>query len=297
MVNEELVGGQLESPSGAVGSRLSGPKVLEPAVFADAILATSTMISAQGHHDRAAQLELQPWRVAARAKGRPGYFLAKRCLDLVLALIIIVVLSPVFLAIALLVRLTSRGPAFYRQERIGYSGRPFVMYKFRSMYLESDERLHRVAYEQFLRGERASGKVDGALLANVPSAVGTLSDEATETQQPSGDPRITRVGNVLRRSSLDELPQLFNVLQGDMSLVGPRPPIAYEVGMYEPWHLARLDTLPGLTGFWQVCGRGRVTFGQMVEMDLEYIQKQSFWYDVKWLALTIPAVLSRKGAA
>ena len=112
----------------------------------------------------------------------------------------------------------------------------------------------------------------------------------------SGDPRVTLVGNFLRRSSLDELPQLFNVLFGDMSLVGPRPPIPYEVALYQPWHLGRLDTLPGITGIWQVYGRSRVTFDQMVQMDLEYIQKQSLWYDLKLLLLTIPAVLNRRGA-
>ncbi|HEU5367606.1 MAG TPA: sugar transferase [Ktedonobacterales bacterium] len=236
--------------------------------------------------------DVQPWQEAARAKGRLGYFLIKRCLDCSLALIALIVLSPVFLVTALLVRLTSPGPAFFRQERVGYGGRRFVMYKFRSMYIESDESLHRAAYKQFLRGERAHGKVDGTVLADTQSA-GTA---AVKAQPPTGDPRITKVGNLLRRSSLDELPQLLNVLRGDMSLVGPRPPIPYEVEEYEPWHWGRLNTLPGITGYWQVHGRSRVTFERMVQMDLEYIQKQSFWYDLKLLLLTIPAVLNRKGA-
>ncbi|HLW00767.1 MAG TPA: sugar transferase [Ktedonobacterales bacterium] len=300
MVHEEFVGSQFGGASGAAEGRPSGPTVLEPAIFARANPATATPTPARGQAEGAGhatipatQPRLRPWQAAARAKGRPGYFLAKRCLDFVLALMAIVILSPVFLVIALLVRFTSRGPAFYRQERVGYAGRPFVMFKFRSMYIESDENLHRLAYEQFLRGERASGKVDGELLTAAHPSKGA----AKAKRQPSGDPRVTRVGNVLRRTSLDELPQLFNVLRGDMSLVGPRPPIPYEVGLYEPRHLGRLDTLPGITGFWQVSGRGRVTFGRMIDMDLEYIQKQSFWYDVKWLLLTIPAVLSRKGAA
>jgi lipopolysaccharide/colanic/teichoic acid biosynthesis glycosyltransferase len=276
-------------------------------MFAGAVLTAAAPTPARGQSidtapvtAPAGQSRLRPWHAAARAKGRFGYFLAKRCLDFCLALMSLMVLSPVFLVIALLVRCTSRGPAIYRQERVGYAGRPFVMYKFRSMYIESDETLHRIAYEQFLRGERASGKVDGDLLAAAQpsgSAHPAQQGKAKAKRQPAGDPRITRVGGVLRRTSLDELPQLFNVLRGDMSMVGPRPPIPYEVGLYEPQHLGRLDTLPGITGYWQVAGRGRVTFGRMIDMDLEYIQKQTFWYDVKWLLLTIPAVLSRKGAA
>ncbi len=309
MVHEELVGSQLGSPLGTAESQASRPKGVESAVLAGALLATSRPTSlprqSEGVASVAASTSLarvRPWRAAARAKGRSGYFLAKRCLDISLTLITLVVLSPVFLVIALLVRCTSRGPAFYRQERVGYNGRPFVMYKFRSMYVESDESLHRLAYEQFLRGERATGKVDGEVLSAVPAGAVKLPAEKKGSakkpkQRPQlGDPRVTRVGNVLRRSSLDELPQLFNVLRGDMSLVGPRPPIPYEVGLYQPEHLGRLDTLPGITGFWQVHGRGRVTFEQMVQMDLEYIQRQSLWWDIKLLLLTLPAVLSRKGA-
>jgi lipopolysaccharide/colanic/teichoic acid biosynthesis glycosyltransferase len=226
----------------------------------------------------------------ALAKERPGYFLAKRCLDCALAVIGLVLAAPIMFIAWALVRLTSPGPAIFRQERVGFRGRRFVMYKFRSMYVDNDERLHRAAYEQFLRGERHSGKVDGS----VPGAGAPI-----RKHKRSGvpyDPRVTPLGYLLRRSSVDELPQLLNVLRGEMSLVGPRPPLPYEVNLYHEWHLGRLGTLPGITGLWQVQGRSRVSFDTMVRMDLEYIEKQSFWYDVKLLCLTVAAVLSRKGA-
>ncbi len=305
MVHEEFLERQRGNVVGTAESRPSGPTVLEPAVFhtapPEAALAAPPLAQAERAPlpaSSAVPAGQKPWQAVARAKGRPGYFLAKRCLDVTLTLICLVALSPVFLVTALLVRLTSRGPAFYRQERVGYNGRTFTMFKFRSMYVQNDESLHRVAYEQFLRGERMSGKVDGALVTEQPSGTSAALEKAKKAKkQPAGDPRITPVGNFLRRSSIDELPQLFNVLRGEMSLVGPRPPIPYEVGLYQPWHLKRLDTLPGMTGFWQVYGRSRVTFERMVEMDLEYIEKQTFWYDLKLLFLTIPAVLNRKGAS
>lgn len=299
MVHEEFLESQFRTPLATGEGRSFGPAALEAALQERARPAEAAAIPAPGKRATAsatplaAYTHVQPWQAAARAKGRPGYFLAKRCLDCSLALIALIILSPVFLVTALLVRLTSPGPAFFLQGRVGYGGRRFVMYKFRSMYIESDENLHRAAYKQFLRGERAHGKVDGTEMLDGPS-IGEASADAKP--QPTGDPRITRIGHLLRRSSLDELPQLLNVLFGDMSLVGPRPPIPYEVEEYEPWHWARLDTLPGITGYWQVHGRSRVTFERMVQMDLEYMQKQSFWYDLKLLLLTIPAVLNRKGA-
>ncbi len=305
MVHEEFVDRQYRTSLRGGEHRTSGPTILEPTLVEVAVAGKLRAQPTQGELSEAAHVpapaalsHLRPWQAVARAKGRPGYFLAKRCLDFVLALFAIVLLSPVFLVIALLVRLTSRGPAIYRQERVGFGGRRFVMYKFRSMYMESDEGLHRTAYEQFLRGERASGKVDGVVLADGAELLATTRAASAKSKRwwNSGDPRVTPLGYLLRRSSLDELPQFFNVLLGDMSLVGPRPPIPYEVGLYQPWHMGRLDTLPGITGLWQVHGRSRVTFEQMVQMDLEYIQKQSFWYDIRLLLLTIPAVLNRKGA-
>ena len=297
-------------PLGGGDRRPSGPTVLEPAASGAAageptaapILEEQhrlTAVTAQGERVR-----LRPWQAVAQAKGRAGYFLAKRCLDFSIALLILLLLAPLLLLIALLVRLTSRGPAFFRQERVGFGGRHFMMYKFRSMYVDSDDSLHRAAYEQFLRGERSTGKVSGGMLAikQADQAQGSSAGAAATTPGRKhfrhwSDPRVTPLGYLLRRTSIDELPQFLNVLRGEMSLVGPRPPIPYEVGLYHSWHLGRLDTLPGITGYWQVYGRGRVSFDRMVQMDLDYIQKQSFWYDIKLLLLTIPAVLSRKGAS
>ncbi len=243
-------------------------------------------------------VQAPPWQAVARAKGRPGYFLAKRCLDVTIAALALLLAAPLMAIVAVLIRLTSPGPALFCQERVGFGGRRFTMYKFRSMYVDSDDRLHRSAYEQFLRGERKTGKVDGDVLTAEQAGEGSTSRKTKRSRRfwTPGDPRVTPLGYFLRRTSIDELPQFFNVLRGEMSLVGPRPPIPYEVGLYQPWHLGRLDTLSGITGLWQVHGRSRVTFDQMVQMDLEYIQQQSFWYDVKLLLLTIPAVLSRKGA-
>ena len=206
MVREEIIGGSYSPSMGAGESQLSGPGTLETLVLTRASttksITTLTLEELRGIVPAQAPGEIPqvpPWKAAAQAKGRSGYFLAKRCLDFSLALISIVVLSPVFLVIALLVRFTSRGPALFRQERVGYAGRPFVMYKFRSMYVESDETLHQLAYEQFLRGERASGKVDGVLLPGERPLSSVQPDGrgvAKAKRQPSGDPRVTRVGNV-----------------------------------------------------------------------------------------------------
>ncbi len=299
MLHEDFVERPNESVSPQTERRSSGPTTLEPdqpASLGDMALASSS--ARQGEEQPRASGQprpgpakaLPPWKEVALARKRPGYFLAKRVLDCALALIAVVLTSPILLITWVLVRLTSPGPAIFRQERVGFRGRRFVVYKFRSMYVDNDERLHRAAYEQFLRGERATGKVDGS----VPGV-----EQHPRKHKHSGvpyDPRITPLGYFLRRSSIDELPQLFNVLRGEMSLVGPRPPIVYEVSLYKEWHLGRLETLPGITGLWQVHGRSRVSFDTMVQMDIEYIAKQSFWYDLKLLCLTVPAVLSRKGA-
>lgn len=308
MVREEFVDRSHTPPFGGEG-KASGPLVIDVSASSAAATMSPAAGSAVMEPRKIAAVPAQedqpllpPWRAAAQAKGRPGYFLAKRCLDCSVALIAIVVLAPVFLVTALLIRLTSPGPATFCQERVGFRGRHFVMKKFRSMYINSDERLHQLAYEQFLRGERTTGKVDGTLVADGSAPADGEGDEtpsaqpAAQSKRAPRDPRITPLGHVLRQTSIDELPQFFNVLRGDMSLVGPRPPIPYEVSLYDSWHLQRLDTLPGITGIWQVHGRSRVSFEEMVQMDLEYIQKQSFWFDIKLLCRTIPAVLSRKGA-
>ena len=293
-----------EKSKGSEERRTSGPTVLEPVAVGELAdpareerwyLATATV--------QPERVQPRSWRSVGQARGRPGYFLAKRCLDFCVALLALLLLAPLFLIVALLVRVTSRGPVFFRQERVGFGGRHFIICKFRSMYVDSDQNLHREAYEQFLRGERPNGKVDGAVLTQQAAHLAQDRGGAASARprwkrfRHWTDPRVTPLGYLLRRSSIDELPQFINVLRGEMSLVGPRPPIPYEVGLYQPWHLGRLDTLPGITGLWQVRGRSRVTFDRMVQMDLEYIQKQSFWYDIRLLFLTIPAVLSRKGAS
>lgn len=204
---------------------------------------------------------------------------AKRVLDLFLAGLLLVVLVPVWAVIALAIRLDSTGPILFRQVRVGRGGQPFILFKFRSMGIHSDDSVHRQYVETFINHGTAADTVGGQPYFKLRT-----------------DPRITRVGQFLRRTSLDELPQLLNVIRGEMSLVGPRPALPYEVERYQPWQLNRLKVLPGITGFWQVYGRSRVTFDEMVRMDIDYAERRSFWLDVKLLLLTLPVVLSGTGA-
>ena len=243
------------------------------------------------------------------AEPSAAYQRAKRALDVAVSLTALIVLSPLLLLVAALIRLTSPGPALYRQRRVGRGGRIFTMYKFRSMYHDADHSLHRQAYARFVSGHGGSGKVDRTTLATqaphqmrwrgpetgVSGPVKRCWGRVVRALAPE-DPRITPVGALIRRASIDELPQLINVLQGDMSLVGPRPPIPYEVRLYSPRHLGRLAVTPGVTGVWQIYGRGRVPFEHMVDMDLEYIDYRTFWLDLKLLVLTIPTVLFTRGA-
>jgi len=193
----------------------------------------------------------------------------KRTIDLVGALVALVVLSPVVLLVALMVKLESRGPVFYRSSRIGKNGRSFTFLKFRSMVDGADRARKQLTH---------LNEVDGPVF------------------KISRDPRVTRIGRLLRITSLDEIPQFFNVLKGDMSLVGPRPPIPEEVEQYEPWQLRRLDVKPGITCLWQISGRSTLSFREWMRLDLEYIKHRSFWLDLRILMRTIPAVLSREGA-
>jgi len=169
----------------------------------------------------------------------------------------------------------------FRQERVGMDGRIFLCYKFRTMDADSDDAPHREAYRKNIEGLEAANAGD-----NARPVFGKVKN----------DDRVTRSGKWLRRSSLDELPQLFNVLKGDMSIVGPRPPIPYEVENYDIWHRKRLDMKPGITGLWQVSGRNRLTFEQMVRTDLYYIENWSLWLDLKIIFLTLPAVWRGDGA-
>jgi len=208
-----------------------------------------------------------------------GYGVAKRLLDVVLALGLLFCLLPVMVLCALLVRLDSPGPILFRQQRVGERGRLFTFLKFRSMRDGADVAVHRSYVTTFIRGEAERlGEGDEALF------------------KLTRDPRVTRVGYWLRRFSLDELPQLLNVLRGEMSLVGPRPPIAYELDHYGPDHMRRLLVKPGLTGLWQVRGRSRTTFEEMVALDLAYIRTRSLLLDLRILVETIPEVLFGKDA-
>lgn len=243
-----------------------------------------------------------------------GYRLLKRSLDVIVSASVLLALSPLLAITMLVIKLTSKGPALFRQQRVGEGGRIFTMYKFRSMYQDSDHTLHQIAYAHFVQGHGGNGKVDRETLRLAERAIPSLVVEETEDLtlphlswlrrqlhrlRPilhAEDPRITPIGALIRITSIDELPQLFNVLRGDMTLVGPRPPIPYEVRLYGPKHLRRLTVRPGVTGIWQVRGRNRVSFEQMVDMDIEYIENRSFWLDVKLMLLTIPAVLAPRGA-
>ena len=187
-----------------------------------------------------------------------------------------VLLAPLFGLIALAVKLDSAGPALFRQRRLGYEIKPFTVHKFRTMEQGATEDQHREFVTELINGQ-------------TPETPGPRF-KMTE------DPRVTRCGRLLRRSSLDELPQLWNVLRGEMSLVGPRPPIQYEVEQYPPHWFARFAAKPGLTGLWQVSGRSDVTLEEMVALDIEYIQNRSLWLNLKIILRTVPAVLSAKGA-
>jgi lipopolysaccharide/colanic/teichoic acid biosynthesis glycosyltransferase len=206
------------------------------------------------------------WQAALRRAG-----------DLVLATAFVLVLSPILLLVALAVRLDSRGPAFFRQRRVGLEGREFTVLKFRSMRLDADPRGHREYVTSLIKGKAANGGRKNLYKLAV-------------------DDRITPVGRWIRRWSLDEMPQLFNVIGGDMSLVGPRPAIPYEVAEYPSWYLQRFTVKPGLTGLWQVSGRSERTYEEMVRLDVEYAQSRTLMLDLSILAKTPWVVVGRKGA-
>ncbi len=204
----------------------------------------------------------------------------KRAFDLFAASLMLVLVSPVMLIIALVIKKFSPGPVLFAQERLGRDGKPFKFYKFRSMVHNSDDAIHRQFVAMFIGGDE-----EGCADTNAGDQVFKMK----------GDPRITAIGSLLRKTSLDELPQLFNILMGEMSLVGPRPPIAYEIENYQPWHMERLKAVPGLTGLWQVSGRSTVSFEEMVRLDIRYINNWSPWQDLVILLKTIPVVLQGTG--
>ena len=221
--------------------------------------------------------------LALRDQSRRVAIVIKRIMDIVGSLVAIVLFAPLILAIAIAIKLTSRGPVFFRQERIGQHGKPFVLLKFRSMFMDNDTEVHKRWFENFYTGNAQRHPTD--------------DDKGNGTFKLPNDPRVTRLGRLLRRTSMDEVPQFFNVLKGEMSLVGPRPPIRYEVDAYKPWHRGRiLQAKPGITGLWQVNGRSRVAFDDMVRLDLRYARTWSIWLDIQILLKTPAAVLYGEGA-
>ena len=220
-------------------------------------------------------------QVNQERRSRTSYNIAKRSLDLVISLIALIAFAPVMIVIAIAIKSTSKGPVLFRQERIGAGGKSFTFVKFRTMKHKADDSIHKQYVQQLIHGT-ASSQSD-----NPDKPMFKLRD----------DPRITRIGHFLRKTSLDEIPQLFNVIQGSMSLVGPRPPISYEVNAYKSWHMKRLSVKPGITGLWQVSGRSTTTFDEMVHLDIEYIDNRSVSLDMKILFQTIPAALDLRTAA
>jgi lipopolysaccharide/colanic/teichoic acid biosynthesis glycosyltransferase len=211
-------------------------------------------------------LAIQPILINSR------YIRAKRIFDILFILLTAPCVLLVCIVIALWIKLDSKGPVFFRQKRVGQGGTEFTMLKFRSMHVNGDENIHRKKVEAMMRNGQ------------------TLDKE-------KNDPRITRVGRFIRRTSLDEIPQFWNVLMGEMTLVGPRPPLPYEVALYRGKDWLRLSGPPGVTGMWQVYGRSAVTFTDMVDMDIAYLKEQSLLKDIKLVFLTVPVMIFGKGAA
>lgn len=224
---------------------------------------------------------------------RYGYYMVKRVIDFILAALLLVIVSPLMIVIALSIVLYSPGPIFFVQQRVGakrqYYGKQlywkksnFNCYKFRTMGMNADPAIHR-AYVK-------------ALIENDEVQMTALQGAPTQPRKLVNDSRITRPGKLLRKLSLDELPQLWNVLRGQMSLVGPRPAIPYEVDLYKPWYLRRLEAQPGITGLQQVTARSAIDFDHQVQLDIQYIDNQSLWLDIKIMLKTPLVVISAKGA-
>jgi lipopolysaccharide/colanic/teichoic acid biosynthesis glycosyltransferase len=209
-------------------------------------------------------------------ESRRFHYWLKNVLDVVIGLVTLMVCSPVLLIIALAVKLDSSGPAIFKQKRIGKDGKPFTVWKFRSMHVNADDRPHREALQKLAQGEPAA-TVDGQGFF-----------------KPVDDPRVTRLGKFLRATGLDELPQVVNLLRREMSVVGPRPAIPYELDLYKDWYHRRLAVRPGVTGLWQVRRHDTENFDDVMRLDLEYIDSFSIWLDLKIILLTVPMILLRR---
>jgi lipopolysaccharide/colanic/teichoic acid biosynthesis glycosyltransferase len=207
----------------------------------------------------------------------------KRAMDFGASALILLTISPILAAIAVIIKLTSKGPVIFRQERLGQSGARFNCLKFRTMYANNDPKIHQEYIAQFIAGKEG--------------AAGQQDDGKKPVYKITNDPRVTPIGRLLRKTSLDELPQFWNVLRGEMSLVGPRPPVPYEFEIYDTWHRRRvLELKPGITGLWQVSGRSSTSFDDMVRLDLRYCRSWSLWLDIKILLATPTAIFSGQGA-
>jgi lipopolysaccharide/colanic/teichoic acid biosynthesis glycosyltransferase len=217
-------------------------------------------------------------RAITSAKTQKGYDFLKRTIDLAITLLILPMLLPAMAFVALLVRFDSPGPALFKQKRVGKDGRIFNIYKFRTMTHNLDNSHHQAFMKAFVQGE--IGK-----------------DGSTRVFKPFADSHVTRVGRILRKTSLDELPQLINILKGDMSLIGPRPNVLWEVEAYKGWHMERLSVLPGITGLAQVNGRSAISFDTIVQYDIVYARNKSLWLDLQILWKTFTSVVAGKGAA
>jgi lipopolysaccharide/colanic/teichoic acid biosynthesis glycosyltransferase len=262
---ETLVWRELDKRIGAAADRLS--------------IQVHTYLPARDQRDPCSMVNPFPADSFLRPEGHPMRRV-KRVMDIALSLLLLVLLSPLFLAIAAVLKLTSPGPILFRQRRIGQMARPFTMLKFRTMRANADPALHQEFVTKFI-------KSSAQLHPLGRKAVFKLTN----------DPRVTPLGRILRKTSLDELPQFWNVLRGEMSLVGPRPPLPYELEHYKPWHYRRvLEAKPGITGLWQIAGRSRTTYDDMVRLDLRYVQDGSMRTDLKILLATPLAVLSGRGA-
>jgi len=202
--------------------------------------------------------------------------LLKRAPDLLLASLMLIVFSPLLFLIMLAIKIGSPGPVLHAQIRLGKGGKPFRFYKFRSMYVNTDDTGHRSYVKKLITADNPY-KVD---------------ENGKPLFKICDDGRVTRVGSLIRKYSLDEFPQLFNVLRGEMSLVGPRPPLPYEYEDYSDWHRKRLDGIPGITGLWQVSGKNTIPFEEMVELDIHYLKNWSLWLDINIILRTIPAMLN-----
>ena len=214
------------------------------------------------------------------SKRKKTLLLVKRSVDVMVSALGLAALSPVFLGIATAIKLTSKGPVFFKQDRVGQYGRLFTVLKFRSMFVQNDSNVHKDYVVKLIRNQAQPTNTEGQGVYKL-----------------TNDRRITEVGRFLRRTSLDELPQIINVLLGHMSLVGPRPPIPYELAAYQTWHRRRiLEAKPGITGLWQVTGRSQVKFDEMVRLDLRYATSWSLWLDLKILLMTPMAVIKGSGA-